>query len=105
MDELDGARIVGVYTTQQARDLSYRSGFSVALEALKGALDDAGMTIDEIDGFGGYVTGGGPPAGPGGRRPSAHPGYGALEEGAGPHPPPRMEVAAARGGGAREPLR
>jgi acetyl-CoA acetyltransferase len=61
--ELEGARIVGVYTTQQARDLSYRTGFSLALEAMKGALDDAGMTLDEVDGFGSYVTGGWPPAG------------------------------------------
>ncbi|MSQ29903.1 MAG: thiolase family protein [Dehalococcoidia bacterium] len=57
MDEFEGARIVGVYTTQQARDLSSRTGFSLALEAMKGALDDAGMTLDEIDGFCGYTTG------------------------------------------------
>jgi acetyl-CoA acetyltransferase len=63
VDDLDGARIVGVYTTQQARDLSHRTGFSVALEAMKGALDDAGMTLDEIDGFAAYVTGAMPPGG------------------------------------------
>ena len=32
MDELAGARIAGVYTTQQARSLAPRTGFSVALE-------------------------------------------------------------------------
>lgn len=66
MKELQGARIVGVHTTQQARKLAPRTGFSVALEALHGALDDAGMSLDEIDGFGAYVTGGWPPAGVGG---------------------------------------
>lgn len=62
MEDLAGARIVGVYTTEQARDLSDRTGFSLALEAMNGALDDAGMTLDEIDGFASYVTGGWPPA-------------------------------------------
>lgn len=57
MQDLGGARIVGVYTTKQSRDLSSRTGFSLALEAMNGALDDAGMTLDEIDGFGSYVTG------------------------------------------------
>lgn len=57
MGDMDNARIVGVYTTKQARDLSHRSGFSVGLEALKGALDDAGMTLDEIDGIASSVTG------------------------------------------------
>src|SRR5579883_2487865 len=64
MDEFAGARIVGAFNTKQARDLSPRSGYSVALEAMNGALADAGMTLDEIDGFGSYVTGGWPPAGP-----------------------------------------
>ena len=57
MDELAGARIAGVYTTEQARSLPDRTGFSVALEALNGALADAGMTIDEIDGFSSSVSG------------------------------------------------
>ena len=57
MDEFAGARIAGVYTTRQGRVLAPRSGFSVAMEALKGALDDAGMTLDEIDGFGSNVSG------------------------------------------------
>ena len=57
MDELAGARIVGVYTTQQARSLPDRTGFSLALEALNGALADAGMTLDEIDGFSSSVSG------------------------------------------------
>jgi acetyl-CoA acetyltransferase len=53
----DGARIVGIYTTVQGRVLAPRTGFSLALEALQGALDDAGMTLDEIDGFGSRVYG------------------------------------------------
>ena len=57
MDELAGARIAGVYTTKQARSLAPRTGFSLALEALDGALADAGMTLDEIDGFGSSVSG------------------------------------------------
>jgi acetyl-CoA acetyltransferase len=57
MDELAGARIVGVYTTEQARSLAPRTGFSLAMEALNGALADAGMTLDEIDGFGSNVSG------------------------------------------------
>lgn len=56
--EFDGARITGAYTTEQARDLSHRTGFSLALEALNGALDDAGMEIGDIDGLASYVTGG-----------------------------------------------
>lgn len=57
MKEFEGARIVGVYTTTQARVLAPRTGFSLALEALKGALNDAGMSLDEIDGFGSNVSG------------------------------------------------
>lgn len=57
MDEYSGARIAGAFTTVQARVLAPRTGASLALEALKGALDDAGMTLDEIDGFGSNVSG------------------------------------------------
>ena len=57
MDELAGARIVGVYTTEQARSLAPQTSFSLAMEALNGALADAGMTLDEIDGFGSNVSG------------------------------------------------
>ncbi|MER7006068.1 thiolase family protein [Dactylosporangium sp. NPDC000555] len=46
---LDGARIVGVHTTAVGRSLHPRTGFSLALESLLGALDDAGMTIGEVD--------------------------------------------------------
>jgi acetyl-CoA acetyltransferase len=48
---LDGARIVGVYTTEQARSLLPRTGFSLALEALTGALADAGMSLADLDGI------------------------------------------------------
>ena len=57
MGDMDDARIVGVGMSEQARDLSHRTGFSVALESLKQALDEAGMTVDELDGFGSNVTG------------------------------------------------
>lgn len=57
MGDMDDARIVGVGMSEQARDLSHRSGFSVALESLKQALDEAGMSVEEIDGFGSNVTG------------------------------------------------
>ena len=47
MDGSDNARIGGAYLTEQGRDLSHRSGFSLALEAMNGALDDAGITLDD----------------------------------------------------------
>lgn len=46
---LGSARIVGVYTTEQKRDLSPRSSLSLALESIGGALDDAGLAIDDVD--------------------------------------------------------
>src|ERR1700734_2025724 len=41
--------IVGTYTTEQARTLE-RTSTSLALEAIKGALADAGLTPDDVDG-------------------------------------------------------
>ena len=43
------AAIVGTYTTEQARTLE-RTSTSLALEAIKGALADAGLTPAEVDG-------------------------------------------------------
>src|SRR5215218_9710916 len=43
------AAIVGVYTTEQGK-LPERTSFSLQLEAIKGALADAGMTTNDIDG-------------------------------------------------------
>jgi len=54
---LDAARIVGVCTTQQARSLLPRTGFSVALEALTGALADAGLTVGDLDGICSDISG------------------------------------------------
>ena len=44
------AAIVGVYTTQQARGLD-RTMWSLELEAIKGALDDAGLSHTQVDGL------------------------------------------------------
>ena len=44
------AAIVGVYNTEQGK-LPDRTSFSLQLEAIRGALDDAGMTLDDIDGL------------------------------------------------------
>ena len=41
-DAFDAARIVGVHTTEVSRSLAPRTGLSLALESLRGALDDAG---------------------------------------------------------------
>jgi acetyl-CoA acetyltransferase len=42
--------IVGVCTTQQAKSLAPRSSVSLELEAIKGALADAGLTARDVDG-------------------------------------------------------
>lgn len=44
------AAIVGVYTTEQAKSMQ-RSSFSLQLEAIRGALTDAGLTINDVDGL------------------------------------------------------
>ena len=44
------AAIVGVYTTKQGK-LPDRTSFSLQLEAINGALDDAGLTTADIDGL------------------------------------------------------
>ena len=59
-DPFDAVRIVGVHTTEQSRDLSHRSGFSLALEAVHGALADAGMDVSDVDGIASWVTEGWP---------------------------------------------
>jgi acetyl-CoA acetyltransferase len=43
------AAIVGVYTTEQGRGLD-RTSFSLELEAIKGAVAEAGLTVDDVDG-------------------------------------------------------
>src|ERR1700683_5657757 len=42
--------IVGVYTTAQAKSLLPRPPVSLQLEAVKGALDDAGLSFSDVDG-------------------------------------------------------
>jgi acetyl-CoA acetyltransferase len=44
------AAIVGVYTTEQARNLP-RTSWSLEVEALKGALDDAGLSHRDVNGL------------------------------------------------------
>src|SRR5580658_1907606 len=44
------AAIVGVYTTEQARFMD-RTGISLQLESIKGALDDAGLSPANVDGL------------------------------------------------------
>jgi acetyl-CoA acetyltransferase len=44
------AAIVGVYTTKQGKKMA-RSEFSLKLEAVKGALDDAGLAPAQVDGI------------------------------------------------------
>src|ERR1700722_20701776 len=43
--------IVGVYTTEQAKSLLPRPSVSLQLEAVKGALDDAGLRPADVDGI------------------------------------------------------
>ena len=43
------AAIVGTYTTEQARSLE-RTSVSLEVEAIKGALADAGLKPDDVDG-------------------------------------------------------
>jgi len=42
--------IVGVYTTKQAKSLLPATSLSLQFEAIKGALDDAGLTPADVDG-------------------------------------------------------
>jgi acetyl-CoA acetyltransferase len=44
------AAIVGVYTTEQARSMP-RTAWSLELESIKGAIDDAGLSVRDIDGL------------------------------------------------------
>jgi acetyl-CoA acetyltransferase len=60
------AAIVGVYTTEQGRGLA-RTSFSLELEAIKGAIADAGLTTDDIDGVVPMMA-----AVPGGHRPEMY---------------------------------
>jgi acetyl-CoA acetyltransferase len=44
------AAIVGVYTTEQGK-LPDRTSFSLQLESIRGAVDDAGLSMSDIDGL------------------------------------------------------
>ena len=54
-DALNKAAIVGVYVSQQARQLD-RTALDLYLEVVNGALQDAGLTVKDVDG----VVGGNP---------------------------------------------
>ena len=45
------AAIVGVHNTRQARRLEGFTSRSLALEAIAGALEDAGLTLADVDGI------------------------------------------------------
>ena len=45
------AAIVGVYNTRQGRRLDGETSRGLALEAVRGALDDAGLSLDDVDGI------------------------------------------------------
>lgn len=45
------AAIVGVHNTRQGRRLDGETSRSLALKAIRGALDDAGLTLDDVDGI------------------------------------------------------
>lgn len=49
------AAVVGIYTTEQGRSLK-RSSTSLQIEAVKGALDDAGLSLAEVDGIVAPIT-------------------------------------------------
>ena len=51
------AAIVGVHTTHQTRDSGGRTGLSYGLEALRGALDDAGLELKDIQGLFAQLSG------------------------------------------------
>jgi acetyl-CoA acetyltransferase len=42
--------VAGVYTTRQARTIDDRTSFELTLEAVQGALSDAGLSVDDVDG-------------------------------------------------------
>ena len=42
--------VVGVYATRQARSIEDRTAFDLTLEAVRGALDDAGLSAGDVDG-------------------------------------------------------
>ncbi|ORJ60185.1 thiolase family protein [Mycobacterium simiae] len=45
------AAIVGVHNTPQGRRLDGETSRSLAVKAIRGALDDAGLTLDDVDGI------------------------------------------------------
>ncbi len=84
------AAIVGVYTTEQARFMQ-RSAISLQLEAVKGALDDAGLPHTAVDGLIPLD------AAPNGRGTQAHMFW---AEQLGERPVTFMDIGLASGGGA-----
>lgn len=45
------AAIVGVHNTRQGRSLDGETSRGLAVKAIRGALDDAGLTLDDVDGI------------------------------------------------------
>jgi len=48
--------IVGVHNTPQARQLEGHDSYSIAVEGAMGALDDAGIGIEEVDAIAGQFA-------------------------------------------------
>src|SRR3954464_15845495 len=48
---LHGVAIVGAFNTAQAKRLDGHTSASVTMMAIQGALDDAGLTYDDVDGL------------------------------------------------------
>ncbi|NKQ56092.1 thiolase family protein [Amycolatopsis sp. K13G38] len=46
-----GAAIVGVYLTEQAKKIEGRTSTELQIEAVKGALADAGLSVKDVDGI------------------------------------------------------
>ncbi|MXW24202.1 MAG: hypothetical protein F4Z96_06090, partial [Chloroflexi bacterium] len=49
--DLHQVAIVGAYNTVQARHLPDETSFSITLDAVRGALADAGIEATEVDGL------------------------------------------------------
>lgn len=47
--------VVGIHNTRQARRLEHQDSLTIAVEAAQGALSDAGLSVDAVDGVAGVL--------------------------------------------------